>query len=219
MLAQLPQVHRPCGEQWLNQRHRVWVSVWCLPLSSNGLMCGDKQKQTQVREQIFLSVCLSVCLPLAVSSSRHLSHCVCLSIVCLHIGRVSDRAVIGSLRLCHLTVVFSCERGGQQRKTRFTSDREGPSVNHALSPLAVVRDGWWCVGEVDKGCRADLIYRRQCSFFPSFFLFSFSLFFIFLFSLGQVCEVLTSHGIACQSVNAMKEMPPVNKTQSGLWNM
>lgn len=83
------------------------------------------------------------------------------------------------------------------------------------------------MGEVDKGCRAGLIYRRQSSFFLSasflyFFPFSLLIFFlsfIFLFSLGQVCEVLTSHGIACQSVNAMKEMPPVNKIQSGLWNM
>lgn len=80
-------------------------------------------------------------LPLSLSLSHCLSHSVCLSIVCLPIGTVSDRAVIGSLRLCHLTVVFSWERGGQQRKTRFTSHREEQSVNHALCAIGCGQ-GW-----------------------------------------------------------------------------
>lgn len=39
---------------------------------------------------------LSPCVPLSVSFA------LCLSIMCLHIGRVSARAVIGSLQPCHL---------------------------------------------------------------------------------------------------------------------
>lgn len=42
-------------------------------------------------------------------------------------------------------------------------------------------------------------------------------YFILPLSSGQVREALTCHGTA--SVDRMKEMPPINKIQSGLWNM
>lgn len=42
-------------------------------------------------------------------------------------------------------------------------------------------------------------------------------YFILLLNSGQVCEALTCHGTT--SVDSMKEMPPINKRQSGLWNM
>lgn len=77
---------------------------------------------------------------------------------------VGDKAVIGSLWLCHLIVVFSCECGGRGGKTRLASPREGQCVDCALFPAGCC--GQWG-REGDAGARLCLTYRR-CKVFNKY---------------------------------------------------
>lgn len=132
MSTQFPDSQRPA--QWGSWSEGIMVAELLY-------ICPSNQKYDVWRQATRSPPTHPAHPSVSLSLSNCLLHSVCLSIMCLHVGRVSDRAVIGSLQPCHLTVVFSWERGGQQRKTRFTSPREGQSVNHALSPIGCGQ-GW-----------------------------------------------------------------------------
>lgn len=131
MFTQLPEVHRPSA------RHHVGLISVFNACSSNQM--SDETFNEGLTKEAHTP------------STAPPSHTL---LLLLDQSREGDKAVIGaSLRLCHLTAVFSWERGGQQRKTRLQLKGRALVLTLHYPLLAVVRDGNRRVGEAETRCR------------------------------------------------------------------